>query len=127
MLILTGMEAAGPTLQGVLPLHLLSAKAQEIVTATSPSKGHPYKKANKNIHMLKTTPRHIIFYTPLETHFYYTIFSVAVQLDNLVGFAFLLDVIFHLVSFLFGPCGVGGVDRASSSDARGSGFESHSV
>ena len=74
MLILTGMEAAGPTLQGVLPLHLLSAKAQEIATATSPSKGHPYKKANKNIHMLKTTPRHIIFYPPLEKHFYQTIF-----------------------------------------------------
>ena len=74
MLILAGMEAAGPTLQGDLPLHLLSAKAQEIVTATSPSKGHPFKKANRNIHMLKTTPRHIIFYTPLEKHFYQTIF-----------------------------------------------------
>ena len=69
MLILAGMEA-GPTLQGVLPLHLLSAKAQEIVTATSPSKGHPYKKANKNIHMLKTTPRHIIFYPPLGILFF---------------------------------------------------------
>ena len=53
--------------------------------------------------------------------------SVGAQLDNLVGLAVLLDVIFHLISFLFGPCGVGRVDRASSSDAQGSGFESHSV
>ena len=35
--------------------------------------------------------------------------------------------IFYTIDYSNCPCGVGGVDRASSSDARGSGFEPLSV